>query len=128
MEVLMSIFTPEVIQLILVAVGVIVMFVVANAANALRDNERLRGISRAWDLVNEAIVDLVFFAAASDIDFTQYELDAAVYNMDTRMYWVVQQAEIQAERYLGFDVDFLELYHRAQRVYEELHADEETAV
>ena len=128
MEVVMAIFTPDVIQLILVAVMVVVMVAVAFATNALRGNERLRAIGNAWELVNDAIVDLIFFAAASDVDFSQYEQAAAVYNMDTRMYWVVQQTEMQAERYLGFDVDFLELYHRAQRVYEELHADEDTIV
>lgn len=128
MEALMGFFTPELIQLILVVAMVIVMAVVAAAANALRGNEQIKGIGQAWELVNDAIVDLIFFAVASDIDFSQYEELALEYDMDSRMYWVVLQAEQHAERYLSFDVDFLELYHRAQRVYEELHADEDTIV
>lgn len=119
--------TPEVLDLIIVIVLVVVGFTASRYFNTIRYTENMRRLVTAWSLVDEAIYDLIIFIADDQADMEDENLLAAAEaaNIDVRMYWLIQEVESLASGFLGYTPDFVQLHRRAERIHDELQADPE---
>ncbi len=122
-----DILTPDLFNLVVVILLVVITFSITRYFNAVRYTEGARRLISAWGLIDDAVYDLIIFIADDQADLENEALiyDANEAGIDVRMYWLVQQVEKLAAGYLGFTPDFVQLQRRAERILSELQADPE---
>jgi len=119
---------PMLVQGVLLVVVLALMFAATAAAAYIANNERLRGLWHRWQMIDDLLYDLITTAAGIDEDLSAYEKGAEEANLDVRMYFVITRGVELATSQIGLNIDFWDVYNRANRIYHELVADEDSPV
>lgn len=111
-----------VVLLVLLAVG-------SFAISRFGLHEQAARLLKAWQVIDDAILDLVVFLAYNDsVDLAAAEVESARlaeeedYVIDPRMLYVVQEAQRVAKDRLGIDLDLVLVHRRAERIFQNVKA------
>lgn len=123
-----STLNPLLVEGVLLVLVIALLFASTAVAAYFANNERLRGLWHKWQMIDDLLYDLITTAAGIDEDLSEYEKGAEEANLDVRMYYVITRGVELASSQLGLNIDFWGVYNRANRIYHELVADEDSPV
>lgn len=120
---LAKMFSPEVVNFLLIAVFVVLIYAVLKVATAFAATERGKALQAFWEQIDEYAEAAITTVATTEQERESAKLLAAEYSLklgqaiDWRMALVLKKLEDYSEKYVPFDLDLIEIYARAEHVY-----------
>ena len=116
-------------NLIGIVVVLIALAVGSYAISRFGLREQVERVAKIWQLLDNAIYDVVVFLAYNDTaDLAAAEVEAKRlaeeenYVIDPRMLYVVQEIQRLAKDKYGLTLDFVEIHRRAERIFQTVKA------
>ena len=114
-------------------IGIVVVFILlavgSFAISRFGLHEQAARLVKAWQVIDEAVLDLVVFMAYNDtVDLAAAEVESArlaeveKYIIDPRMLYVVQEIQRLAKDRLGLTLDLVLVHRRAERIFQQVKA------
>lgn len=128
-EALASFFTPQIINFVGVVILTIVLVALLALVASFRRSEFFRQYGIALEQVDDVIFNAILVAGFADtFDRAKYTELAKSFNeqvdldLSPEMYYVITRAQAKLEEF-GYQLELLELYERAEGIYQTLKRD-----
>lgn len=116
----------DAIAILVVSLVSVILWAVWRVQAAFVETEFWKQNEARWKLVDSKVIDVIFQISIGNVDLTEYEAKAALRKeqglpeVDPRMLYLIDRVGTRVKEETGLDIDFLDLWARAERILDEV--------